>query len=369
VSQRGAESLPAGKRVRRYAYRDGELSTGAEEIVTGGQALSAALRYGDKRVRYAAAIAMAKLNPNVQFANADHVMINLVDALGESGQRVVLVVERDRHARNRVVGLLRELGYMTFGVESGRDGLVRAKAFPGEDLIIVSSELNPEGEGDDPIEFQFIDSLREDYRTAPVKVMILTPEERADDMQTLVDDGRALDVLTPEVDKATLSDKLTKAFGSDEDKRDEKARSDAIAERAALAIAGLDKAHTVFDVTLAAEALAKNVRRDSGRTDAVRLACLKALETVGPAAKGAAESVLVSEFQDESNSIEVRRALPKALGEVVKGSAIDGDTFQALKAALSSDDAEIWKNAGYALGKAKLTGAQALEVFNDQRLD
>ena len=30
----------------------------------------------------------------------------LVDALGESGQRVVLVVERDRRTRNRLVGLV-----------------------------------------------------------------------------------------------------------------------------------------------------------------------------------------------------------------------------------------------------------------------
>jgi HEAT repeat protein len=381
VSQGPTPSAPGTRtRTSRLAYRgaggvarqdtSSELRThGSEEIVTGGKALSAALAYGDKRVRYAAAIALAHLNPGTEFANSAQVMTNLIDALGESGQRVILVVERDRHDRNRIVGMLRELGYMTFGVESGRDGLVRAKAFPGEDLILVSSELNPEGEGDDPIEFQFIDSLREDYRTKHIKVMVLTPEERVDSMQSLVDEGRALDVITPDVDKATLSDKLTQAFGGDEDQRDEKARSDAIATRAALAIANLQRGHTVFDITQAATALAKNVRRDSGRPDSVRLACLKALESVGPAGRGAALDILVGEFQDETNSIEVRRALPLAIGEVAKGSAINGDTFDALKAALASDDEGIWKNSGYALGKAKLTGAQAFQVFNEQRLD
>ncbi|RMG15221.1 MAG: hypothetical protein D6731_08810 [Planctomycetota bacterium] len=370
---------PGRRRVRttRMAFRESAALNGAEqlsaqgsdEILTGGAALSAALTYGDKRVRYAAAIALAHLNPTSDFANSDQVMVNLIDALGESGQRVILVVERDRGARNRIVGLLRELGYMAFGVEDGLGGLMRAKAFPGEDLIIVSSELNPDGLGGDPLEFQFIDSLREDYRTRHIKCMVLTPEERVDEMQTLVDDGRAIDVITPEIDKATLSDKLLQAFGSDAEQRDEKARSDKIAERAALAIASIQQGHTRFAVASAAAALAKNVRRDSGRPDAVRLACLKALQTVGPAAREAALSVLVSEFQDETNSIEVRRELARAMGEVSKGSPLPDEAFQLLKAALASEDEELWRAAGYALGKAKLSGAQALEVFNEQRLD
>src|SRR5690606_4895528 len=137
--------------------------------------------------------------------------------LGESGQRVVLVVEKDRHDRNRIVGLLRELGYMAFGVETGRDGLVRSKTFPSQDLVIVSSELNREGDparGEDPLEFECIDALKNDYRTRHVKVMILAPQERHSVMQSLVDEGRALDVIEPEIDKATLADKLERAFGS-----------------------------------------------------------------------------------------------------------------------------------------------------------
>jgi len=134
-------------------------------------------------------------------------------------------------------------------------------------------------------------------------------------------------------------------------------------------VANLIPGHTVFDSASAAAALARNVRRDSGRPDAVRLACLEALSSVGPAARGAAFDVLVREFQDDTNSIEVRRALPKAIGECAKGGDLTGDAFQALKAALSHDDEGVWSAAGYALGKAKLTEAQALEVFKAQRLE
>lgn len=343
-------------------------STG--EHLTGGQALAAALTYGDKRVRYAAAIALAHLNPAGDFPNSGAVITNLIDALGESGQRVVLVVEKDRHHRNRMVGLLRELGYMAFGVESGRDGIVRSKTFPSQDLVIVSSELNTEGDpsrGEDPLEFEFIDDLKNDYRTRHVKIMVLAPEERHAIMQSLVDEGRALDILDPQIDKASLADKLTRAFGNDADQRDEKSRSDKICERAALSIARLRVGHTQIDITQAAAPLGENVKRDAGRPDEVRVACLQALTAIGAPGRGTLD-VLVREFTDSTNSIEVRRALATAMGAVCKGQAMPDDAFKALLQATGDADEELHTNAGYALGKAQLTGAQALAVFKAQRL-
>lgn len=363
----------------RYGYRAPFFGIDARAIgasgttgsfPTGGQAIAAALEYGDKRVRYAAAIALAHVNPTGDF-NAAKVMENLIDALGESGQRVVLVVEKDRHYRNKLVGLLRDLGYMAFGVESGRDGLIRSKTFPAQDLILVSSELNTEGDparGDDPLEFEFIDSLKNDYRTKHVKVMVIAPQERHAVMQSLVDEGRALDVLDPDIDKATLADKLTRAFGSEEDQRDEKSRSDKICARAALAIAGLRPGHTKIDIAQAANALATNAKREAGRPDEVRVAVLKGLSAVGAPGKGELET-LTREFTDSTNSIEVRRALATAMGDVCRGSAMPDDAFKALLAALADEDEELHTNAGYALGKAQLTGAQALEVFKAQRLE
>lgn len=368
----------------RLAYRAPLFQSGASsplgavgqtrEHLTGGAALNAALSYGDKRVRYASAIALAHLNPR-EYQNAPQVMQNLTDALGESGQRVVLVIEREQDKRNRIVGLLRELGYMTFGVASGRDGLARSKTFPSQDVVFVSSELNEnrdqtlDKEGSEPLEFQVIDDLKADYRTAHVKVMVLAPTERHGDLKSLVDEGRALDVVDPDsIDKASLADKLGRAFSGDAEKRDEKARSDAIAEKAALAIAGLKRGHTPFDITTAAGALVGNVKRDAGRPDNVRIACLKAIGAVGPAASSGI-AVMTAEFNDTTNSVEVRRALAEAIGEAAKGQALPAEAFEALKGALASDDEGVWRAAGYALGKAKLTGEQKAAVFNAQRIE
>jgi hypothetical protein len=57
------------------------------------------------------------------------------------------------------------------------------------------------------------------------------------------------------------------------------------------------------------------------------------------------------------------------MGEVCKGAPMPDDAFQALKAACGDADEELSNNAGYALGKAQLTGAQALDVFRSQRIE
>ena len=68
---------------------------------------------------------------------------------------------------------------------------------------------------------------------------------------------------------------------------------------------------------------------------------------------------LVREFKDDTNSIEVRRAIPVAIGECIRGAPVPGEVFETLKAALKSEDADLWRNAGMAIGKGQLTGAQA----------
>lgn len=370
-----SQNLPGlERRVSRMGYRGpstlnnagglGAVGSTADHP-SGGAAFSAALGYGDKRVRFAAAIAAAKLNPPGAFPGADRVVPNLIEALGESGQRVVLVVEPDRADRNRIVGLLRELGYMAFGVEQGRQALIRARSFPSEDLIIVSSELNPDHRGEDPIEVQVIDELSDDYRTKTMKVMVLT--ERDEEMQRLVDAGKAVDLVSPGISKGDLADKLNAAFGSSEDEADEKTRSNRVTKKAAEAIAGLRRGHTQFPIAQASGALVQNVKLSAGRPPEVRLACLAAISAIGPEAEGQALSILASEFRDTTHPNEVRAAMARAMGDCLKGKAVSGDVYQVLKAALAEDDAQVWEAAFYALGKPNLTDEQAYEVFVQER--
>ena len=334
---------------------------------TDGTPLCAALTDKDKRVRYAAAIALAHLNPARNFSNQDQVVVNLNDALGETGQRVVLVAERDLETKNKIVGLLREAGYMVFASQNGLDALNRAKAFPGEDLIIASSELNPEGEGADPIEVQIIQELRDDYRTKTIPVIVLSPARRATEMQKLVDEKIASDVITPEIDKALLDSKIKAIFAADEYKRDEKARNDEISKRAALAIASIPQDHTVINVAAFGQALAGCLT--PSRPDEVKIAAMKAIAAIGPKVRGATENALLLVLKDKNLSVDVREAACNALGEAAKGAELQGDSFKTLEAAAGEDEDRINLAACRALGKARLTGEQAREVFESYRIE
>lgn len=376
---RGRVSQLPGKNKKGYAFRGGvfpqaakpapvkkDAAAGGAANSGGGSALCAALVFGDRRVRFAAAMALARLNPATAFSNSDKVMENLAEAVAQSGQRVILVVERDLNTRNDLIGRLRSLGYMVYGVPSGLDAEARLRSFPAHDLVIVSSELNKDGAGDEPLEFQFVRKLKEDYRTKPIKVMVLTPAARETEMAKLVDaEESVVGVITPGVDKIVLRDKIKEIFSSDEAMRDEKARADKVAENAALAIASLQDKQTLYKLERANKSLINNC---TGRVDPVRIAAMKGLGAVGPKARTAALNTLVAVFKNKDNSTEVRVAAANAMGEVLRNQEVQGDAFQTLKAALAEDSTAIWKAAGYALGKAKLSNKQRLEVYVEQRL-
>jgi CheY-like chemotaxis protein/cell division septation protein DedD len=357
-----------GPRRVGYAMLGGVFAQAAPAAGGGsGGALSAALVYGDKRVRFAAAMALARINPAADFANSGKVVENLSEAVSQSGPRVFLVVEPEQNLRNEVVGKLRDLGYMAYAVESGNDALVRLKSFPAHDMVIVSSELNKDGAGDEPLEFQFVRDLKSDYRTKTIKVMILTPSARAADMQQLVDaEETVVGVTTPGEDKIVLRDKVVAVFSSEEAQRDEKARADRIAEEAGLAIASLQNKPTLFKIESCTEALLRNC---TNRPDKVRIAAMKGLAAIGGKARAQALPTLLQVFKSkEESAAEVRVAAADAIGECIKRSEAQGDVYQSLKAAAGEEDTTIWKAALRALGKSNLTGAQRLSIWQEQRL-
>jgi HEAT repeat protein len=334
-----------------------------DEGFPAGASLAAALTYFDKRVRYAAAEALARLNPKSAFADYERVVENLSDAVGETGTRVILVVERDDNIRNRIMGILRELNYMPFGVESGIEAEQRARSFPSEDLIIVSTELNVKGEAKDFTATQFIDRLREDYRTNEIPVLVLTPRTKEEHVRGLVE-TRAAGVITPDIDRTVLRDKLEEIFSSEKARRDSKARATAVAKSAAEALASLDPKRTIFNLGKAVPALTAALEK---QPDEVRIPAMRALGNLQ--AKEALDK-LAWVFTNKENRKPARVAAADAMGDIMKGGAgITPKIFVALKEALKEPDMDIFEACGRALGKARLTEDQYRKVFIEQRID
>ena len=350
---------------REYAVRFAPADANPDlSSLPPGASLCAALAANDKRVRYHAAQALIELDPAKRLANIDLVVQNLADAVTESGARVILVVERDQNIRNRTVGLLREFGYVAHGVTRGLEGINRARAFPAQDLIIVSTELNTDAQATDLTEVEFIDRLREggDYRTSHIPVMILTTRRKQSEKQALVDEGDAVGLIHGDIDRAILKDRVAAIFETDRAKRDEKARADGIAQFAAEALAAIDPKHSIFDAKPAIPALTEALR---ARPDPVRTGALAAL---GNLKATSALPEILAVFNNLDNERTVRIVAASAIGEIIKDGPVSDATFKSLLAALDEDDKDIWTHAGRALGKGQLTGDQSYEVFVKQRI-
>jgi hypothetical protein len=72
-----------------------------------GWPLLEALRFRDKRVQYAAAIALAHMNPPRNFPRSGEVVSLLASAIGESGPIQILLIEEDVNVRNAMKGKLK----------------------------------------------------------------------------------------------------------------------------------------------------------------------------------------------------------------------------------------------------------------------
>lgn len=327
-----------------------------------GASLAVALTFEDKRVRYAAAETLLRLNPLKKFANSDKVVPNLAAAVQESGSRVVFVVAKDVHVRNRFMGEIRNMNHLPFAVESGKSGVVRARGAAGVDVILLHSELNTGGAADDFTVPEFLEQIEKDYRTAGTPVVVIVPKVDLEAKEKLYE--RAAAVIADDTDPVVLKEKLEALWTGEKAKPgDPKAKAVEVARRAAEALAAADPRSQVFDLRLAVPGLMQTLET---QPDVVRIPALRALGNIR--AREAVDKVAAI-FDNTQNSKEVRIAAAYCLGEALRGQALPAKIFESLKASLKEGDAGLFAAAAEALGKTALSRDQAHDVFVEQRME
>ncbi len=347
------------------ARREGEAPA-PEPGLSEGASLVAALNFNDKRVRYTAAEALVYMNPKKPFEDANKVVETLIEALGESAPRVILIIEPDHQIANRMIHFVREIGYMPILEKTGLNGLSRAKTFPTQDMMIISTSLP------DMKAFEIIDALREDYRTKDMIVFVMSPEVRMRAVRSLYA-GIADDVISNKIDKLVLRDKLDKAFSMPQARQDSTARAIEISRKAAEALAAIDLANPLFDASQAIDPLEQILERgttDEPRRldyDVVRLPAMVALGRLGDSARRTIDT-LCSIFSNNNNKKEIRVGAANAIGEIVRpkqeGSAL---VYASLREGINDNELEIQNAAARALGKAEWLGPEYFGLFTDQR--
>lgn len=330
--------------------------------------LIAALNYSDKRVRYAAAEALVRMNPKQTFLDHEKVIPTLIEALGESAMRVILVIESDEQIANRTAGLIREIGYMPVLERDGLSGLSRVKRFPTQDLVIIATDL-PDFKA-----FEMIDAMKEDYRTQDVPIFVMCPEAQLNETVSLYT-GKADEVIDKKVDRQVLRDKIDAAFQTEKARTDAPARAIQIAKTAAEALGAADLANPNFDMKQAIrpleEVLMKGTTDQPKRVDidVVRLPALAALGRLGTNARATLDT-LCSTFSNKTNKKEIRCAAADAIGEICRPTG-EGTPMilTSLSEGLGDTELDVQRAAAKALGKCTWTGEEYFnKVFVPQRV-
>jgi len=298
----GAKAAPKGK----------PGATGKAE----GATLIRALRYPDERVQYAAAIALARMNPPEPFEGAGEVVATLGRAVGESGPLQVLVVEEDQSIRNEIVGKLRELGMGVSVAESARDAFGRATGFPPFDVILVSPKLAAaEGTG------WLLDQLVQDQRSRSSPVAVISSySKRNEDAQAFKDYKNVKGVVPVEDSGKELRELMEKIASFRVFPAMTKARAEEVSIAAAEALAQIDPHLARINGMQPEQCADACIGALENRSDKVRRPCLDALGTFKIAK--AHEKVLAL-ATDAKQALEIRAAAVRALGSISPELALD----------------------------------------------
>jgi CheY-like chemotaxis protein len=366
---------------RFLAHADAMLPSKEEGLGSDkpGTVLVAALDHADKTVRYAAATALAHLDPKLQFFNSEKVVPLLADAVGEWGMRVVVVVDQDFRQRNTARDQLQKQGYLVYTTSNGYDLEHRLDESPVKDAILIAGDLLPtlKDEYDGPIDVPeqkaetLVEKLRKDERTAKTPILITLPEnaEQAAKIQAAFD-GKGVGFIQKPFAGADMKGLIETALKDAEVPNVNREEAENVSLRAATALGAVDPARTQFELAKAGEALVKTL---DGRADGLRIAALHALglaanHGTGEAVRGLGGKVTDAyQAQDAQLSPEVRAAFLYAIGQL---DPTTDNAVTIIKAALKHEDAKVRAAAAEAVGHAIAISPELLTSFQvQQRLD
>ncbi len=316
------------------------------------QTVLAALNEEDKRVRYAAAIALGNAMPDGGVSGLEAVPGTLAAAVAEDVARIVHVIDENPARRKATSDSLSRSGFFVVASESGGMGLSRLRRFPGVDLIVVSATL-AQGKSDLSTTDLVIDDLREDYRTSKTPLLVLAEASKLDRAKELF--GSKVQQVVSAVDAPTATEAASKGLNEDRE------RATAFARDAAAALARLSP--KAYDLGAAASTVAGSLARK------VKEVVLPALQFLGTAGGGDAPAVCAAILADAQRSPEERVAAGNALGRLFGRGVSDGAAVDAIRGALKDADLGVRTAAAGALGRAALTGADRAAILVDTRAD
>jgi len=268
-------------------------------------ALVMAVQDKDRRLRYQAAMAIAKINPKKSFAGASQVIDVLGSLVKTLGQRRALVAHPKLNQAQTIVGMLNELGYTADKVTSSNAVYRLASKDQDYDVIFVSDMLNT------PTVSELAQMIRRDVRTSSIPLGVFASDRTARRLQIRTEKDRLTQVLALPNTVKSLQQQvqlLQRMAGGNAISSDERVLQamDALNAIATLAASPTD----VF-----------NLRRiEPSVVHALYVPQLseKASAVLGRWASPAAQKALLNLATDENRALSSRQAAATALAAAVK---------------------------------------------------
>jgi HEAT repeat protein len=318
-------------------------------------ALVQGLTSEDNKIRYAAAIALLRINPPAAFPKSNMVAQIAGDAAASRAVRQVLVIDTDTKNAMNAQRALNQAGFHAVAANAGTDGLSMAKATGGFDAVVVASKLA------DISTFQVLADLGRDYRTAGAKKIVMAAGGDLGAQKAEFDKFGLAGVAPTGTDTKGIVDVVEKALASPAGDAG-RIRANKLSISASNAIAGANG--TAFNLRDAQKGLLGAAA--PGADPEVALAALNAL---GKVAGGESQSELRAIISTAGNPPALRVAACHAMASALRGQTPSKETYDTLLDAMGDADVGVRTAAGAAIGSGKLTPEQQVEVMNKRRVE
>jgi HEAT repeat protein len=315
--------------------------------------LVAALGNEDRGIRYAAAIALLRVNPPQNFPSASAVATIAGQAAAERATKQVVVVDSDSKNAMNVQKALNDAGFHAVAFTDASAALSAAKVTGGFDAIVVRNRLA------DLTTFQVLDEVNRDLRTQNMKKLVMADNAQLGEAEADFAKRNIAGVVPTSADAQGVVNKVKETLASPEGDVG-RVRANAVSKAACSALQGANGA--VFPLKDAEPGLLDAA--GEGADEEVRVAALAAL---GNCATPNAQNALRAILAKAENSAALRAGAAGALGKSLRGQEPAPETFDALLGAMGDADGGVRHAAGAAMGQMKLTPEQQGRVLASRR--
>ncbi|MDP6380853.1 MAG: hypothetical protein QF662_05875 [Phycisphaerae bacterium] len=312
-----------------------------------------AVSYPDRRVRFAAAFALAEVRPKKPFRGSQKVVPALAEALNLGTGKSVLLAESESDNRNQLKNALQGAGYCVVAVDTGKAAVESAETMPRLDVVLLSSKIKPADYG------EVIKILRNAYATELTPIVVLSwPDDpfKASDLKAKF---KYLDVVDADSELAEVENTIKDLAAAVGAMTFEDDVAEALSIRAVTVLKNIAATNTVYEARGARQVLLDAL---SDRPDRLTILALAALAEIADP-EITREIATVATGAD--TAAEVRLAALGSLTRAIRfaGNHLTPATVEQLRKMTAEEDNKLRNAVATVLGAMNLPPEDGAKII------